>query len=42
MFLSEKVTTDFYLVFFFILILASMSRNSLLSKISFEKEKALG
>jgi len=27
MFLSEKVTTDFYLVFFFILILASMSRN---------------
>jgi PAS domain S-box-containing protein len=24
---SEKVTTDFYLVFFFILILASMSRN---------------
>jgi PAS domain S-box-containing protein len=27
MFLSEKVTTDFYLVFFFILIFASMSRN---------------
>src|SRR4030042_316763 len=27
MFLSEKVTTAFYLVFFFILILASMSRN---------------
>jgi PAS domain S-box-containing protein len=27
MYLSEKVTTDFYLVFFFIIILASMSRN---------------
>jgi PAS domain S-box-containing protein len=27
MFLSEKITTDFYLVFFFIIILASMSRN---------------
>jgi len=27
MFLSEKVATDFYLVFFFILILASMSRH---------------
>src|SRR4030042_2645665 len=27
MFLAEKVTTDFYLVFFFILIFASMSRN---------------
>jgi PAS domain S-box-containing protein len=27
MFLSEKGTTDFYLVFFFILIFASMSRN---------------
>jgi PAS domain S-box-containing protein len=27
MYLSEKVTTDFYLVFFFIIILASLSRN---------------